>query len=82
MMTCRTLTDRKGKAFAVVCFANVFEFPYNGKAYLIEWHPWCGAVPLRKDGDPRVRIPADFWEAVEAFADLSHAERDQYRVGE
>jgi len=48
-----------------VCgFHPVYEFD----GYLFEVHSYCGPTPLRrKDHEPRMNIPAGFWEMIDVF---------------
>ena len=54
---------------------------YDFDGYLFEIHSYFGPIPLRRDNhDPRVNIPARFWDAWERFEKLSPAERDDFKV--
>lgn len=53
---------------------------YRFEGYLLEWHPACGPIKLRKDFEPAARTEAAFWEAANRFARLTEAQRAQCRV--
>ena len=59
---------------AILCVADVYEY----KGFIFEWHDYLGPSPLRKDGEPMVRVPESFWVAMTEFSALPDKER--YRV--
>ncbi len=55
-------------------------YEYGG--WLFEIHSYCGPHPLnRRTLEPRVNIPAEFWQAWEEFEKLPDEEREKYRKG-
>ena len=52
-------------------FVCGFEPVYEFDGYLFEWHHYHGPTPLRrKDHEPRLNIPAGFWDMIEVFKAL------------
>ena len=73
-MPCTKLTD--GSKIGFICGPSV----YNFKGYLFEWIDNWGPVPLKKDGSPRQRVQAGFWDAVIYFGSLNSEQKLKYRV--
>ena len=74
-MTCLRLKSNKpGVPDGFVCVHPVYK--YDG--YLFEVHSYCGPMPLRKDLEPRMNVPAGFWDMWERFKVLSDEEKAKY----
>jgi len=67
-MTCLRMTNAdKSLPDGFVCgFAPIYEFD----GYLFEVHSGFGPIPLRKDLEPRMNIPAGFWDMIDVFKAL------------
>lgn len=60
-----------------VCGPRVYEY----KGWFFEWHPYCGAWPLKKDMEPRKRAGRVFWNLFSEFYSLPEGEQKKHRVG-
>ena len=58
-----------------VCFHPIYE--YDG--YLFEMHGYHGPIPLRKDLEARMNVPAGFWDMWKRFKMLSDEEKAKYK---
>jgi len=64
----------------IICTANIFKYPYNGKDYYFQLskHGWA---PLRKDNlEPRVTYPSDWEDMMKEFLVLSKEEKEKYLI--
>jgi hypothetical protein len=59
-----------------LCGPRIYE--YNGMTF--EYGPTI-CWPLRKDGEPRARAGAKFYDHIDGFFKLSDDEKETYRVG-
>ncbi len=73
-----TLTATDGStSTGIICWSQWYRFEYEGKAYHWEWHSYFGALPISKrSGDPLVRVPGGFYEAVQAWKALPEDDRE------
>jgi hypothetical protein len=47
-----------------------FCLTWEGKEYLVEWHPYCGPARVTRSGDPYSRQPSahhPFWDGIAAW---------------
>jgi hypothetical protein len=57
----------------VMHFYPVYSLVWQGREYRLEWHPFCGPVRLKKNGEPYARQPGErhpFWAGIQAW--ISH----------
>ena len=73
-----TRKEATGMSGVIMCCSPVYE--YNGLKF--EMHRYCGPIPLRKDGEPRERIPQAFWDSFQEWFNLTDAEQKEYLVEE
>ena len=83
-MPCIPLSEkRKDGKHKRVGFVCGFEPVYLFRGYLFEVHSYFGPIPVKKHThDPRVTIPAGFWDAWEAFDKLDKKDQAAYCVDE
>ena len=74
-MSCHTFGS------AIMCFPNIYKFPFNGEDFYFEWHDYMGPVPVKKlSFDPRKTVPVGFYKAVYAFDKLTKLEKKKYLI--
>ncbi len=66
-----------GKPVGVICG---FHPVYDYAGFLFEMHRYHGPISLRRDHEPRERIPVGFWGAWEEFDKLTSDEKERYRT--
>ena len=76
-MPCLPLLDHRGKRVGTICG---WEPVYRFRGFLFEVHHYCGPMPLKKNMEPRVNIPAGFWDAWEVFTKLPPSKQGRYAV--
>lgn len=45
-----------------------FDIQADGKRYHFEWHPYCGPIALKRNGDAAKKQPMEFLEAASLWA--------------
>jgi len=58
-----------------ISFAGGF---YRYRGYFFELHTYFGYIPLRKDGEPSLRTPSGFWDAIDKFR--KESDREKFRL--
>ena len=78
-MSCHTFGTKDVKI--IMCFSNIYKFPYNGQDFYFEWYNWLGPVPVKKLSlEPRKTVLVGFYKAVYAFDNLSDEEKRSYLI--
>lgn len=82
-MPCIPLIEKRrdGRKYRIgfLCTSNVYHFPHGGSWYWLEWHSYLGPIAVRNDTwEPRIRVQAGWWDAAQAFAELTAEERKQF----
>lgn len=67
-----------GMPGVIMCCSPAYEY----KGWKFEMHNYCGPTPLRKDGEPRERIPQAFWGAFQEWFDLPDDEKATFLIQE
>lgn len=68
-MPCERIGD------AIICYNKAYKY----KGYYFEWTKWGGPMPLRKDGEVRMRLPSGFYDMIDEFLELPEEEQEKYR---
>lgn len=76
-MTEQTKTQESEPIHGWICGPRIYEY----KGVEFEVHAWCGPCPLKKNGDPKIRIPKSFWTLWEEFSKLPKDEQEKFRLG-
>lgn len=62
------IVDEQKRVIGHVSLAGpILKMPVGNKVIPFEMHRYFGPMPLRKDGEARVRTPQRFWDACEAW---------------
>lgn len=69
-MPCDPILNKEGHRVGFICTTTHYEYVYEGKTWLFEYHEYLGPWRLKRNGDPYKYAPgpkSKFWAALAAW---------------